>query len=315
MKPDFNPQLESVRGLAALAVVATHSISVFQIDGSAAWWAIPFLEQTALQKIAALTAAVLNPSFAVILFFVLSGYVLALSLMRSADTPLSALLPRYLARRFFRLIPPMWTAILLCALVFNVAHNDGAFTDFFVQITQAPNAADIAKNILLIDFAANQVTWTMYIEIIGSMALPFLCLSSRRSVSAAAMTLIVLVFLTLAFRHVWAFRYLPCFQVGVILAMHPLLAQFTRPSLAFGCRLALSIIDRILSAHWTISLMIETFAAYLVLSAVLSSNYGAILNLRPVRHIGRVSYSLYLFHPAILGLVPRHRGLDSFRSA
>ena len=67
----------------------------------------------------ALPNAIFNPGAAVVLFFVLSGYVLGLSLRRE-DAPLRDRLGVYLWRRGFRLLLAMWASILLYALVLQL---------------------------------------------------------------------------------------------------------------------------------------------------------------------------------------------------
>ncbi len=97
----------------------THSVAVLRIDGVAAFWAVPFWQQSPAAQATTLPNAIFNPGAAVVLFFVLSGYVLGLSLRRE-DAPLRDRLGVYLWRRGFRLLLAMWASILLYALVLQL---------------------------------------------------------------------------------------------------------------------------------------------------------------------------------------------------
>src|SRR5688572_28314274 len=88
----FIPSLESVRGIAALSVCLFHAADVRFQDGVVlAKYTIPGI--------------LLNGHGAVILFFVLSGYVLRSSLERKTQSSTLELAVEYLIARIFRLFP------------------------------------------------------------------------------------------------------------------------------------------------------------------------------------------------------------------
>lgn len=107
----FDAHIESLRGIAALAVVVCHALAALRVDAPA----LPLGEQPFAAQIVTVISALLNVNAAVMLFFVLSGYVLALSLDMAVGT---AVLPGYLIRRAFRLLPPTWLSIGAMALMF-----------------------------------------------------------------------------------------------------------------------------------------------------------------------------------------------------
>ena len=89
--------LDSLRGLAALVVVFTHVFSLGPEIAPAVW---RLLDATPLR-------AVHTGRAPVVFFFVLSGYVLALSLLRpDAPGPLA-----FALRRTARLLPPVAGAV------------------------------------------------------------------------------------------------------------------------------------------------------------------------------------------------------------
>src|SRR6266496_177159 len=87
----FITRLESLRGVAAMTVAIGHSFRVFHGDGAQA------LASTWIDR-------VFNGNAAVTLFFVLSGYVLGLSL-RNASAFSVRSMGAFGVRRFFRIYP------------------------------------------------------------------------------------------------------------------------------------------------------------------------------------------------------------------
>ncbi len=98
MPQGFLPRIESMRGIAALTVVGFH-VSNQLSAGPALGWFDGFAFR--------ILTAFFNGFGAVVIFFVLSGFVLARSLDANSDPT------RFIRNRFFRLFP---AAILLTAL-------------------------------------------------------------------------------------------------------------------------------------------------------------------------------------------------------
>ena len=77
----FNKNLESLRGVAALMVALCHCLLVLSVDGIDNIWFAHFDELNGVQSaITRCLLVFLNGGAAVTVFFVLSGYVLGLSL-------------------------------------------------------------------------------------------------------------------------------------------------------------------------------------------------------------------------------------------
>ena len=97
-KTDFLPRLESLRGVAALIVVGYHASH--RISGGVAYnWFDGFAWRV--------FTAVSNGTGAVVVFFVLSGFVLARSLESNSDPV------RFLRNRVFRLFPAAMAVVAL----------------------------------------------------------------------------------------------------------------------------------------------------------------------------------------------------------
>ena len=95
------PELESVRGLAALSVALFHSAAIVPINGNTEIYRITLwhLDSAAITAMR-LVMVVFSGGAPVSIFFVLSGFVLMLALMRDTRPPV-ALSIAFAARRFF----------------------------------------------------------------------------------------------------------------------------------------------------------------------------------------------------------------------
>ncbi len=129
-KLSFLPRLESLRGLAAVSVVAYHAYGM--------------RNDTAVTGLAP-----------VILFFVLSGFVLARSLHNSPS-------PRaYFRNRLFRLFPAAASTVLLLTALF---YRYG----FFVGLRGSFDWPNVILNALMIRSDINGIMWSMTVECVAT---------------------------------------------------------------------------------------------------------------------------------------------------
>ena len=144
---DRNASLDGLRGIAAVSVVFYHAILHHEV----------LVQTTLIQPIQGmstfrdvLTKIVLfmfNGNNAVLLFFVLSGFVLSLSLEKSTGSALS-ITSKFVARRVCRLYPALFGCMAAYYLLSNVYAQMGWAG------VPAPNAWLAALNALLV-----QITW------------------------------------------------------------------------------------------------------------------------------------------------------------
>jgi peptidoglycan/LPS O-acetylase OafA/YrhL len=127
--PGFLPRIESLRGIAALMVVAYHVNS--QLSGTPTLFA--------------------NGIGAVVTFFVLNGFVLARSLDANAD-PI-----RFFKNRFWRLFPAAAATVMLLTWL----HWEFGI---FVGYEASFDAFNVALNMLMIKSDINGVMWSMTVE-------------------------------------------------------------------------------------------------------------------------------------------------------
>lgn len=182
----FIQRLESLRGLAALLVAVFHSFMVFRADWLNGFWpeglsGWQHVQATVLKGILVFC----NGPAAVVVFFVLSGYVLARSLegVRPAVSRWRTLAAFYV-RRLLRIYPMHVFWVLLIAGALYVFHTKYDFAHASLMFDGAYRtkieAGGLLDNLLLLKNDLNPVTWTLRVEVAASLAIPFFYLAYRR---------------------------------------------------------------------------------------------------------------------------------------
>src|SRR5688500_13474905 len=115
----FNTRLEALRGVAALTVAAFHAghTEMTTPDASSPLAFGPEAAGGLPHWVAAAYALLINGHGAVIVFFVLSGHVLRLSLDRMAPQG-GGIASAFLARRALRLWPPIAACLAVFAILY-----------------------------------------------------------------------------------------------------------------------------------------------------------------------------------------------------
>jgi peptidoglycan/LPS O-acetylase OafA/YrhL len=297
LKPDtFQPRLESLRGIAALAVAVYHSISVFKVQAGdfGSWLHLPL--------------RVLGNGGAVLLFFVLSGYVLTLSLRRMEGS--AAGLGAFYLRRATRLGPPLAAAAALgfLALQVNATPYPAAVTEFYAAvIPHPPNGTALVKNLALVEYNVIPPSWTIRVEAVWSLLLPLLVWADARLTDKLrAILFLALLAASVSFPNVWTVRFGYAFYLGCLLTRLPI---GSRPPLALLLAVAGAVVfflgrfavpDLPAATDAT-----NTAGGALLIAAILCAPRGApfgFMDLGPIRALGRVSYSFYLLHFSVLHL-------------
>ena len=148
--------LDALRGVAILLVIIGHYVPGRLVEGPLASLLRPFAVG------------------GVVLFFLLSGFLIERNLLRQPD-PVA-----YALRRAFRILPAYW----LCLLVLLIVHRG-----FMGQTDFAAPRDFIANALLMTDiFRAPELSavfWTLLIESKFYLLAPFLTLGGRRAIVAA----------------------------------------------------------------------------------------------------------------------------------
>jgi peptidoglycan/LPS O-acetylase OafA/YrhL len=324
--PDsFDPCLESVRGLAALMVAGWHALALLAVQGVGDLYGAKLWEIEPPQAwLAKFLSLFLNGEAAVLMFFVLSGYVLALSLERSRSLG-SQRWSIFYAKRFFRMYPALLVTTLLIApyLWLGVEHRPRAFvSDWFPFFYNTPpDALEVLRNLVLASWSVNPVTWTIRVEFLGSALMPLIhAVVSRRSRIADAALLALGVgggwLAHQARLSFWLWTdapYLPGFVLGALLARGA--AQPTRADRR-GLRRTGLVLSSLLFFGGSLLRPVDAFLALLVTSlgatcllacvvrAPAASRTRRLLRHSLSRFYGRISYSFYLIQfPITFGLL------------
>ncbi len=318
--------LDGLRGIAAFAVVLSHCAFAF----------LPFLHTgNPAQLRYPWEEAVFNSpfylfysgGFAVSLFFVLSGFVLARKfLLRGTVSDLRA----SAQKRYARLGIPVFGSVMLGFLLMSLHAIPSAPTEVppgFVwdRYRNVPELWEALKHgafgaLLFGDTTYNYVLWTIQLELMGSMLLfGFFALFGKSRWSGIAAVVLVSA---MCLRWHSPGTYLAMFIVGAYLNKIP--ARFLTPLagvplLVVGIYLASykSNAPIYIPVSWSANTIQETtgiqlfwpvffelLAASAVIGAVLSlRSMQWLLNLKPIEWLGKWSFSLYLTHTFVLSTI------------
>lgn len=314
--------LDGLRGVAAFAVLLHHLYLVATpvlIDqggsgpGSADWW----LTDTPL-KIATAGAE------AVLVFFILSGLVVALPVIRQKDFVWSA----FLAGRMIRLYLPVWASLALGTVLLFVVPRDPAMVTDGSWLAHS-NATSTTFDSLLhqgtltqASYDVNNVLWSLRWELAFSVLLPVfvaVAMLVRRRWWAAAIAAVVLSAVGTQ-TNTAALNYLPVFFLGTLLAVQLdvmrewMRRRMLRPrsglwsaGLVAGSLLVLVAgwLVRSVSPAGTLANDLTTDleaigAVGLVIAAIGAPFLRRGLESRGCQWLGRISFSLYLVHVPII---------------
>lgn len=304
-------ELDSLRGIASMSVVLYHSASLLGIMA-----ALPWLYHTPLQFL-------LAGHQAVIFFFLLSGFVLALPFAEGKSRGYGS----FMLRRLIRLYPP-YIVSLAFGLVLRLLFYRVPINDLWSRpIGWIP----IVQHIVMIDQFHQQyfnpVIWSLVMEMRIALIFPFIIWFVMRAnwMWSALIGFVLSVCGILLHVHYQdqidfftnyfdTAHYVLMFVVGALMAKHRhrLVNAFNR--LRIVTRLVLGIVAFIVYTwgnnlgwdHWGLlgNLVSDWFttvtSGFFIIAALASIRFKAVLHWRPIAFVGRVSYSFYLVHLVVL---------------
>ena len=314
--------LDGLRGAAALAVVLSHVLLATSAPFADAVVARPERGSHTIAQSALLYTPLhllWGGHEAVLVFFVLSGFVLALPLARGVPWKLAS----YYPRRLLRLYLPVWGAFLLTAALHRSISQESVVggTWWLDAHAASMTSSGTAHDLTLVwgpgGWAYNSVLWSLRWEVIYSILLPLVlvaALATRRMTSLGA----VLCFVVLLVARNDAARYLPIFVLGSLMAFErERLAVLGRHAAGRTALLVTALLGLTFSAwfradDWLSSRLagvvdnhvgptIVVFGACAtVLVPITVPAIGRVLVTRPAHWAGSRSYSLYLVHEPIV---------------
>jgi peptidoglycan/LPS O-acetylase OafA/YrhL len=310
----FYGRLEAMRGIAALGVAICHSfiwLPVYGVDTAGhTLWQVHGIQATVSRSIMAIT----NGSAAVDIFFVLSGFVLALSLEGKSIS--LGEWARFSLKRLFRIVPALLVsfAFIGCLLQLRLAlHLFPAGVDWydgwkFTFLT----FRWLMNNVLFIASDLNPPSWTLRVEVMVALIFPAAVLLARRLGPLVNILLCVILAVSVNFafppegRRVW-FYFGFLFFMGIIAFMYgqalvKLLGRHIR-LLALGSLALILVPGSITLLHYLaadISIGLGAAGLIVVLSSDNAVRGSAWLDTTLPRFLGRISFSFYLLHYPIL---------------
>jgi peptidoglycan/LPS O-acetylase OafA/YrhL len=312
-------ELDSLRGLAAMAVLIDHFMML---------WLTGTQGSSAKEWLLSLPSA--GGDAAVLLFFVLSGYVLSLPWVEGKPQPYLV----FITRRIFRIYIPYLAALASAVAGAYWLHGVATSSDRFCSSWSEPVDWHLVRQHvqLLGNFDSDQFDgpiWSLVVEMRVSLIFPLLCLVVLRLRNAwpLAMALFLSVFQIVAWRISPALgqsmifstmSWSAFFVIGIYLARERTriaewfarLARPTRISFAtanvllfvgagpafYGIAAGLkhSSLDSI--GSWFVS----AGASGVIVLSLNSDSCKRILHWKPIHWLGKVSYSIYLMHVVVL---------------
>jgi peptidoglycan/LPS O-acetylase OafA/YrhL len=289
-------ELQSLRGIAATAVAVGHALN---------YYATPDWFRHA--------AYVFNGRAAVVVFFVLSGYVLTRSQRRSTfDTPS---IVRFYIQRLFRIYPAIWAASVLGLLYLFLLHwripvpNAGGLVRSQFRTDRMDVLHIVASLAGMLAFILPQL-WSIFVEIVASAALPLIAFFAfhRRAWFIGAFLFALLASYAIG-KHTYYLLglYFVDFVAGAALAMpgspaKRIFSNAPAPLVVGGGLILLALTLYIPLEYYdpTAQLIEMTLAATVIATLVYAKRRVAILASRPLVFLGDISYSFYLLHYVVL---------------
>lgn len=307
-KPRF-VELDALRGLAACVVVLGHYRSVPKIGP--VW-----LDDTLLYS-PCFIAVCAGP--AVVLFFLLSGFVLSLPYNRVTPPSYRS----FIVKRFFRIYVPYVVALGFAVLGASYFHDiKGNYSGWFLgQWSRPVDPWLVIQHLLFLGqyntMAFNSPIWSLVEEMRISILFPLFCPLILRLPVVAAIALVPFLSIMEHFFHMFHFmmmcprllHHMGMFVLGIVLAKHRKeIRQWINSQSAFryaGLIILTFVLLRLTVTFFFINDILEDWiaemaAACLIVLSVGENHVSRFLRRAIPQFLGHISYSIYLIHIPIL---------------
>lgn len=309
--------LDGLRGIAALAVVLHHALLVvpalaapYYDQGRAAQWTMEWwLSHTPIH-------ALWEGKAAVYVFFILSGFVLQ-TLVSRAGFDWKA----YYPQRMLRLYLPVWAAVLFTVATFILVPRAGAADSLW--LAERPETITLSAfirdmTLILGNGGLASPLWSLRFEILFSLALPLYIWASKTlsGLTYLKISACLAIITVGGYLNNTTLLYVPMFLIGTIMAEQG--SRFSAISERIGIskagwHIAMGIAVIMLASHGmagglglsselqgATSGITTLGAGLLVLAAIHWSTAREMLETKPARWLGSMSFSLYLIHEPIV---------------
>lgn len=307
----FFTRVEALRAVGA-ALVAAHHFSAMPLHGVPLLPHLPWSSAGELQNtIGRIMLALLPGHAALMMFFVISGFVLRVSLEYGPQEPVRCA-TRFCLARLFRFYP-----IVLVAVAVGLLMIYAGFDVPREPANSHPTIGTAVANFLLLDVSLNPHFWAFQLELLMAPIIVSLYLLERRYGWQVVAAIAVITTL-LSFSGRWAISkplstQMFVFIVGMLIPTigRQLVSSLSNRGAArlvgaavlvlFGTHLLFGFYSRFTA-------IFETYAAAALISiaAYRSADCLAVLDWRPLQMLGRCAGSFYVLHilVAVAAFIP-----------
>lgn len=283
--------LDGLRGVAAMMVALSHIANLTWIPyvdgGEGAFW------QHLLWRFG---------SPAVDMFIVLSGYVVAKSLLKT-----EARLPTYFASRFVRLLPIAWMAVIAGLILRALTGSPPSGATAYLQNLSQPLAYSdwigfftmLAPNPR--SELVNPPLWTLVLEMQAVLLMPFLVVMAKKTAVWVLPLFFTIGAYALAFTLDWGYPlYFVGFALGAAFAVHePRLPRLGTPRIILIFALAMLMTRHVTGFDSSLMRPLYAFSAIFVVYAIRAGAADFLLA-APFQILGRISYPFYALHWVVM---------------
>jgi peptidoglycan/LPS O-acetylase OafA/YrhL len=295
------PELQALRGIAASVVLLHHSSFFLPLNKN-----VKFLFES-----------IFNAHAAVVTFFILSGYVLTLSLKYKINNMGNILL--FYKSRLFRIYPALWlsTAVIVIFAIsgFRNGSNINA-SEWFIRLNSSNfNIFRVASLSLGYPSSLLPPSWSISVELLASILVPFIAFSLNGKTLRWFLITVIMFFTAILFQKTPVVPYIWVFSLGAgVNIFSPILSQSSsrvRSALAISALVVL-LFFRLLSPAWRFDvdygafapLAVEAVSGTILLAAIVAQAPAMnFLKQKLLVFTGDISYSMYLLHWPIMGVI------------
>ena len=311
-------KLDGLRGLLSLVVTLNHSFLVLAIPAFANVWGQNVLEfhdwQSKIQQIMMILG---NGGAAVTLFFILSGFVMGLSLNKFSKIDFLDTINFYI-KRIIRLYPVYLFLVVVTAIymwtifVYKVYPAASSWYTWWMNFQMTIH--EFFLNVFFIHTYLGGVTWTLRVILVASIIFPIFYLINKRTSKPVDLLLVVLlivldftVFIIPDFRDL---RYLFMFYSGLIIAkfskfFHDIPGWIVYLSSPFLIFVLLDV--RYLTDEY-VGGVVENIICWFIIGVLAYGQEFRLFNFLETKffkYLGKVSYSIYLTHFSVLYILSK----------
>lgn len=278
-----------MRGVAALIVAFGHSMTV-----------LTYGQVSSLSHIESIPAfffvLLFQQNSAVILFYILSGFVLSLTLERNGDYA------KFLISRILRIMPMAIVSVLVVGAYMSIPRVDLPNATGWFN-TLLPKEADYLANLTLFKTDMNGVLWSIKVELLIAPFIPLFYWIAKRT-DRHILIVCGLALLNLAFppQHVASIAY--CFYLGIVATR----IRFAWP--LWASIVAVFAAELLWHAHMNertiaVKFFIDAIASAHLIASVVRGDHAWLEN-RWLVFMGSISYSFYVLHTVFMDFAARH---------